>query len=316
MDANLVSSKGSLRTYYGEALSELTTAKDFYVVDMDVAGGTGLSGFVKEHGDRVIQCGIAEQAGMGIAAGLSLVGTPVIFNTFAVFGLRAFEIARLSVMFADANVKIALSHVGLDAGEDGASAQSLSHYCVWRSLPNVEVLHPVDRKDMFQAVEYMLNVKHPVVLFTGRSPSKQVYEDPSPPYRYGEADFLLDTDDPEIVIVGAGGIMGEAMEAARKLQSEGTRTCLVNVRSIKPFDDEITRRYKNVYRMVVVEDGFGHCGLYDIITTKLYETAGACDVKSISVRDTFGESGSRDELYEAYGLNSDAIYNMAKEETL
>ena len=183
MQADTVMKKKSLRTFFGDALTRFAHDKEFLVVDMDVASGTGIKGFTEAYPDRVIQCGISEQAGMGIAAGLAISGTPVVYSTFAVFGLRAFEIARLSVAFAGVNVKIALSHVGLDAGEDGASAQSLSHYCVWRALSDVEVLHPVDEADMYEAVRYMLNVKRPVVLFTGRSPSKPVYNDKAPAYR-------------------------------------------------------------------------------------------------------------------------------------
>jgi len=312
MNADNVAKRTSLRTHFGDALGEMAKSKDFYVVDMDVAGGTGLGGFVKSNGERVVQCGIAEQAGLGIAAGLSLSGTPVVWSTFAVFGLRAIEIARLSVAFAGANVKMVMSHVGLDTGEDGASAQSLGHYGYWRSLPNVEVLHPVDKADMTSAVKYMLSTKRATVLFTGRSPSPSVYTGDAPIYRYGKADFIYDTSYPDVVIVGAGGIMGEARIAADRLRSEGVKVCLVNVRSIKPFDAQIVSRYKNAKKIVTVEDGYKHTGIYSILASELYAAGGTARLIPIGVDDVFGESGSRDDLYEKYNLCADSIYEVAK----
>ena len=104
---------------------------DVVVLDADIAGGTGTHHFRKAFPDRFIQCGIAEQNMMSMAGGLAATGLVPVVTTFAVFTLRAIEQARLSVAYADMNVKIVASHPGLDVGPDGASAQCSGRFSLF-----------------------------------------------------------------------------------------------------------------------------------------------------------------------------------------
>ena len=122
--ALLGSSGDSLRESFGMSLTKIASEyPDVVVLDADIAGGTGIHHFRKAFPDRFIQCGIAEQNMMSMAGGLAATGLVPIVTTFAVFMLRAIEQARLSIAYADMNVKIVASHPGLDVGPDGASAQ-------------------------------------------------------------------------------------------------------------------------------------------------------------------------------------------------
>ena len=145
---NLIGSSGdSLREAFGKALTALSGEyENVVVLDADIAGGTGIHHFRKEFPERFIQCGIAEQNMMAMAGGLAATGLIPVVTTFAVFMLRAIEQARLSIAYADMNVKIVASHPGLDVGPDGASAQCLEDLACYRSIPNMTVLS--DRKSV------------------------------------------------------------------------------------------------------------------------------------------------------------------------
>ena len=124
--ALLGSSGDSLREACGKELTRI--APDYpnvVVLDADIAGGTGMHHFRKAYPKRFIQCGIAEQNMMAMAGGLAATGLIPVVTTFAVFLLRSIEQARLSISYANMNVKIIASHPGLDVGPDGGSAQSL-----------------------------------------------------------------------------------------------------------------------------------------------------------------------------------------------
>src|SRR5690348_2736533 len=111
----------TLREAFGKALADLMDEfPNVVVLDGDVAGGTGAHHVRTRYPDRFFQMGIAEQNMMGVAAGMAATGLIPVITTFAAFSLRAYEIARLSVAYANRNVKIVCSHPGLDTGPDGA----------------------------------------------------------------------------------------------------------------------------------------------------------------------------------------------------
>ena len=103
--------------------------KKIVLLDGDLAGGTGAHHFLKKYPERFVQCGIAEQNMISVSAGMASIGLIPFATTFAVFALRAFEQARLSISYTNLNVKIVASHGGLDTGPDGASAQCINLAC-------------------------------------------------------------------------------------------------------------------------------------------------------------------------------------------
>ena len=141
-------------------------------MDADVAGGTGVHHFRSSNPNRFYQCGIAEQNMMVTACGMARTGLIPFVTTFAVFQMRAIEQARLSVAYANSNVKIIASHVGLDVGPDGASAQALEDLAMFRSIPNMTVICPSDAEEVFWATKSILEYKETVYMRTGRSPAQ------------------------------------------------------------------------------------------------------------------------------------------------
>ena len=156
--------KIATRESYGNSLKEL--AEEFpnlVVLDADLAAATKTGIFRKAYPDRHIDCGIAEENMMGVAAGLSLVGKIPFVSSFAMFAAgRAYDQIRNSVAYPKLNVKICGTHAGVTVGEDGATHQMLEDLSLMRSIPNMTVLCPSDDTQTKWAIKEMAKFDGPV----------------------------------------------------------------------------------------------------------------------------------------------------------
>jgi len=307
----LVGTSGdSLREAFGKTLVRLADQyPDFVVFDADVAGGTGTHHFRKSHPERFFQFGIAEQNMMAAAGGFASTGVVPFVTTFAVFALRAYEQARLSVAYAQRNVKIVASHPGLDVGPDGASAQALEDLAAFRAIPGMVVVSPADPLETAQATEAILNYVGPVYMRTGRSPTRRILESDYQ-FELGKGRVLLDGAD--VTLVACGVEVARALDAAEILGQEGINARVVNMATIKPIDvDLLTQCAAETGCMVTAEDHNIHGGLGGAVAESLAQTR-PVPIEFVGVRDTFGESGEPEELAEKYGLTGPHIAAAAR----
>ena len=307
----LIGSSGdSLREAFGRALSKLgETHTGFVVLDADIAGGTGTHHFRKSHPQRFIQCGIAEQNMVAMAAGIASTGLPVFATTFAVFALRALEQARLSVAYAHRNVKIVASHPGLDVGPDGASAQCLEDLAAYRAIPGMVVISPADPLEMEQATEAVLLYDGPVYMRTGRSAAVRVFGEDHR-FEIGKASVVHSGTD--VTLVACGSMVSVSLEAAKLLAREGVQAGVLNMATIKPIDKQaLVDCARETGCFVSAEDHGIHGGLGSAVAEVLACFC-PCPMEMVGVRDSFGESGEPDELREKYGLTAAAIMAAAK----
>ena len=306
----LGSADDSLREAFGLALVALADANPrMLVLDGDVAGGTGAHHFRKAYPTRFVQCGIAEQNMVGVAAGLAATGWIPVVTTFAVFALRALEQTRLSVAYAKRNVKIVASHPGLDAGPDGASTQALEDLAAFRAVPNMTVIVPADALEVEQATAAILQLDGPVYMRTGRSPAPRVlpadYQ-----FELGKAKILRDGSD--VTLIACGVEVARALAAAQLLAAEKISARVVNLSTIKPIDiDTLVRCARETGCVVTAEDHNVYGGMGSAVAEALAAHA-PCPIEFVGVRDVFGESGEPPELALKYGLTAPAIAAAAR----
>jgi len=300
----------SLREAFGRAITNLAEKDERIVVlDADIAGGTGAHHFRKAFPKRFIQCGIAEQNMMAMAGGLSATGLVPFVTTFAVFMIRAAEQARLSVAYANMNVKIIASHPGLDVGPDGASAQCLEDLAVYRAIPNMVVLSPADPLEIESATRAILEYEGPVYMRTGRSPAPEVFDSP-PAFEIGKGTILKDGHD--LTVMSCGVMTKRALEAADKLAVEGISARVVHMPTLKPIDaDLIIRCARETGGIVSAEDHNVIGGLGGAIAEVLAKHYPA-PMEFIGVNDSFGESGEADELAAKYKIDDKAIVEVSR----
>jgi transketolase len=296
----------SMRDAFGQALIDLAKIRDdFVVLDADVAGGTGVNIFRDVFPDRFIQCGIAEQNMMSMAAGLSTTGVIPIVTCYAVFAsMRAIEQARNSIAYPNFNVKIAASHLGLDVGPDGATHQAIEDVAIYRAIPNFKIVSPADPFELKKALPAVLDHEGPVYFRTGRSPIPDIFGE-NIKFELGKGTIVRDGSD--VTIIAVGVMVHRALEAANKLQEEGISCRVVNMSTLKPIDQElIVRCAKETVCFVTAEDHNIYGGLGGAVAEVVVQKC-PCPIEFVGVNDTFAESGDPDELAEKYLIDRKSI---------
>ncbi|MEQ1755727.1 MAG: transketolase C-terminal domain-containing protein [Micropepsaceae bacterium] len=307
----LIASNGdSLREAFGKALTEVASEiQSVVVLDADIAGGTGVHHFRKAYPDRFFQFGIAEQNMMAAAGGMAATGLIPVVTTFAVFCLRALEQARLSIAYANRNVKIVASHPGLDVGPDGGSAQSLEDLAAFRAIPGMTVISPADAEEMRQATRAVLKFDGPVYMRTGRSPSVHIFG-PGHRFEIGKGQILREGSD--VSLVACGVEVSRALDAAGILARDGISARVINMPTIKPIDQELlVAASVETGCIVTAEDHNIFGGLGGAVSEAIVQSA-PCPIEFIGVRDVFGQSGEPGELAEHYQLTGPFIADAAR----
>jgi len=295
--------KKAVRVAYGEALVKLAEHNDKVVVlDADLAAATMTGTFKKAFPDRFYDCGIAEADMVDIAAGMSTMGLIPFCSTFAVFAGRSYDQIRNGVCYPKFNVKFGFSHAGITLGEDGGSHQAIEDLALMRVLPGMTVFVPSDANECYQCVEAAAQIEGPVYIRTCRLPSP-VY-DPRP-FEVGKGTVLKDGSD--CVIFTCGILLEHVLEAVDLLAAEGINAALVNFHTLKPFDEELTRRYAAKCKKVfTVEEHSIIGGLGDTVAPLLIGN-GVEKFEKIGINDVFGQSGKPADLLKEYGLTGPQI---------
>jgi transketolase len=303
----------ALRIAYGEALVELGTQNEKIVVlDADLAHATTTCMFADQYPNRFYNVGIAEQNLMGVAAGLSQTGLIPFASTFALFGAgRAYEQVRNTICYPKLNVKIAVTHSGVTVGEDGGSHQSVEDLALMRVVPNMTVLVPCDANEVKKAVAAAAALEGPVYLRIARPPAP-VFTEINAPFTVGKANLLRNGKD--VTLIATGLMVYQALEAADELAKNGIDAAVVNMHTLKPFDNEmVVKMAAQTGRIITVEEHSVIGGLGSAVAEVLSEkVSGGCRFKRIGLEDCFGQSGTPDELLKIYGLTAENIAKAAK----
>ena len=298
------------RSGFGAGLHELGK-KNPNVVALcaDLTGSLKMDAFKKEFPERFIQVGIAEANMMGIAAGLTIGGKIPFTGTFANFSTgRVYDQIRQSIAYSDKNVKICASHAGLTLGEDGATHQILEDIGLMRMLPGMTVVVPADYNQTKQATLAIADHHGPVYLRFGR-PKWPVFIPADMPFELGKAQRLIEGSD--VSIFACGHLVWRALQAAEELAKQGVKAEVINVHTIKPLDTEaILASVAKTKCAVTCEEHNRFGGLGDAIAQVL-TTHAPTPQEFVAVNDSFGESGTPDQLLKKYGLDTPDIVAAA-----
>lgn len=303
--------KKDTRSGFGAALHYLgQNNPDVVALCADLTGSVKMDAFAKEFPERFFQIGIAEANMVGIAAGLAIGGKIPFTGTFANFSTsRVYDQVRQAVAYSNTNVKLCASHAGLTLGEDGATHQVLEDIGMMKMLPNMTVINPCDYNQTFQATVEIAKHKGPVYLRFGR-PKMPVFIPKDMPFEIGKAIVLNPGND--ISIFATGHMVWYSLEAAKELEKEGISAEVINIHTIKPLDeDTILKSVEKTRCAVVAEEHMLNGGLGESIA-RVLAMQKPTPMDFVAVNDTFGESGTPDQLLEKYGLSSKRIAEVAK----
>jgi transketolase len=303
--------KKDTRSGFGAGLSELGR-KNINVVALcaDLTGSLKMDAFAKEFPERFFQTGIAEANMMGIAAGLTIGGKIPFTGTFANFSTgRVYDQIRQSIAYSDKNVKICASHAGLTLGEDGATHQILEDIGLMRMLPGMVVINPCDFNQTKAATIAIADHHGPVYLRFGR-PTVPNFTPADQHFEIGKAVMLNEGSD--VTIIATGHLVWKAIEAGEKLEKMGISAEIINIHTIKPIDEAaILKSVKKTGCVVTAEEHNRIGGLGDAVAQVLSKN-NPLPQEYVAVNDSFGESGTPDELMKKYKLESDDIVNAVE----
>jgi len=299
------------RDGYGAALLDLAENDKIVVLEADLGKSTKSCLFRAEYPQRAFSMGIAEQNMMLVAAGLASTGMIPFASTFAIFTERGFEQVRNGIARPGLVAHICGSHGGIHTGTDGSSAQSIEDLAIYRTLPNMTVMHPCDASSTRALTKALVNHNSASYTRTVRNKTRQIYtNEEANALEIGR--FSVLTEGSDVAILACGVMVQEALDAADTLAGEGIHATVVDVHTLKPFDhDEMKRISKNCGAVVTAEDHSIIGGLGGAVAESL-STHHPVPLERVGVEDTYGMSGQPAELMEHYGLTANDIVDAAK----
>ena len=306
-----VEGSNDTRSGFGEGLLE-AGKKNPKVVALcaDLIGSLKMDAFMKAFPERFFQVGIAEANMMGVAAGLTIGGHIPFTGTFANFSTgRVYDQIRQSIAYSDKNVKICASHAGLTLGEDGATHQILEDLGMMNMLPNMTVINPCDFHQTKAATLAIAEHHGPVYLRFGR-PKVPMFTGTTQDFTIGKAWHMHEGK--HVSIFATGHLVWKAVQAAKVLEAEGITVDLINIHTIKPLDVEaVVASARKTGAVVTAEEHQIAGGLGSVVSQALAQHC-PTPIEFVGVLDSFGESGTPDQLMKKYGLETENIVSAVK----
>ena len=301
-----------LRDKIGEFLCEFAENDSrIYVIDSDLAKSTKTLIFKEKFPKRFIEAGIAEASAVSIAEGLASEGQIPFYVNFATFVTgTAWTQVRQSA-YANSNVKLIGTYVGMDNGPDGASHHANEDIALMRMIPNVKILVPSNVKELKQAIKIAIDYDGPVYIRTTRDVVPDI--DLEQNAEVGKSIVVEDNGD-DFALIYEGTTAGLAYKSFKTLKEKGYNGKLVNIFSIKPIDVYLINNLaSNVKGIVTLENHSVIGGLGGAIAEIIAQKNIHAPIKYIGVEDIFTESGKAVEVKTKYGLNVDNVVKRVEE---
>ncbi|WP_407386274.1 transketolase family protein, partial [Holdemanella porci] len=285
---------------------------DVLVLDADLTKSTKTIDAKKARPEHHFNMGIAEGNMMAVAAGMAASNKVVYASSFAMFAAgRAFEQIRNSICYPNLNVKVCATHAGITVGEDGASHQCIEDLALMRSIPNMKVFVPCDQYQAKAIVKAVADIAGPCYVRLGRGAVEDVYDE-NYKFELGKGKVLREGQ--KIALVATGMMVQEALKAADILAKEDISVTVVDMPCIKPIDEELIEKIAKFHELIITCEEHNVYGGLGSAVSEVASKKSPVRMEMMGMQDTFGESGTPNELLAKYGLNADHIVEKVKNE--
>ena len=273
----------------------------------DLTRASGLERFYENCPERCLNVGIAEQNAVGTAAGLADNGFIPFVTTFANFAtMRANEFVRHFMGYMNCSVKL----VGLAGGFAmelfGNTHYGLEDIAALKAIPNITILSPSDCLEVAKCVEFCINHNGPVYLrLSGRlnNPivNKKDYE-----FKAGKGLVLNDGND--AVMYATGSMVSLALKAAAELKkTHDIAVKVVNMHTIKPFDNDLVLANKDYKLILSVEEHSTIGGLGSAVAEVLASQSQHGKLIMMGTGDYYAKAGGYEYMLAQHNLNVSSI---------
>ncbi len=305
------------RTAFGNALVDIARQylnEDFLpiaVFDCDLASSVKTAGFAKEFPNNFFQGGIQEHNTATIAGAISTCGIVSFFADFGVFGIdETYNQHRLNDINGT-NLKLIVTHNGLDVGEDGKTHQCIDYLGIMRNLFGYKVIVPADPNQADRVIRYVSKTPGNFVVVMGRSQNPVILREDNKPYygapyefHYGRADIIRPGKDAAILTMG--GMVSRALKAWEILKEKGIYVQILNISCPSDLDVEAILNASKTGILITYEDHNIHTGLGSLIANILAENQVVVRFRKLGIK-TYGASGKPDDLYKLQGLDIESL---------
>ncbi|MEK7190193.1 MAG: transketolase C-terminal domain-containing protein [Patescibacteria group bacterium] len=280
----------------------------------DLNESTQMHFFAEKFPERFVQVGVAEQNLATVASGMAAMGKIPFCSSYAMFSPgRNWEQIRTTINYNDRKVIVVGSHSGISVGPDGGTHQALEDIGLTRMLPNMDVLNPCDSVEAKKATLALAKSSKPAYLRLVREKTPIITTEETP-FNIGKAEifWMPETGPAQAGIIATGGLVHRALLAAKELESEGIKTKVINLTTIKPLDAKtILELAEETRALVTVEEHQIAGGMGSAVAELLAQNFPA-PMEFVGVHDLFGQSGTPDELIEHYGMGKNSIKEAVK----
>lgn len=304
-----------IRKGFGEGLLAAGEADENIVaLCADLTESTQMIFFKEKFPERFVEIGVAEQNLVTVASGMAAMGKIPFCSSYAMFSPgRNWEQIRTTIAYNDRKVVIVGSHAGISVGPDGGTHQALEDIALMRVMPNMDVVSPCDSIEGKKATLALGKTKRPAYLRLAREKTPIVTTEETPfTLGKGEIYWLPEVGLAEVGIIVTGGLIHRALLAAKELETEGIKTKVMNLSTIKPIDvNAIVALAKETKKIVTVEEHQIAGGMGSAVAEVLAQNS-PVPIEFAGVQDKFGQSGTPDELVEHYGMGKNSIKAAVK----
>ena len=302
------------RAAFGKALLDLGKRNcgvegrtPIIVFDCDLMDSVRTGWFARELPDYFFEMGVQEHNTAVVAGAASVCGVISVFADFGVFGIdETYNQHRLNDINCT-NLKLILTHLGLDVGQDGKTHHCIDYIGLIRNLFGYRLIIPADANQMDRVIRYVMSVYGNYAVGMGRESQPIITDDRGEPlfggdytFEYGRMDVVREGDD--VTVLSYGNMLHRALKAADILSGEGVKVRVVNVPCVLDPDIEMIGEWGKEGPIVVYEDHHVGSGLGSIVADGLMEKGIFVRLVKMGVK-RYAPSGIPENLYEVEGLS-------------
>ncbi|PIQ86447.1 MAG: 1-deoxy-D-xylulose-5-phosphate synthase [Candidatus Omnitrophica bacterium CG11_big_fil_rev_8_21_14_0_20_45_26] len=280
--------------------------QDVVAITAAMPSGTGLSKFASEFPERFFDVGIAEQHAVTFAGALAKGGLKPVCAIYSTFLQRSHDQLIHDVALQRLNVTLCLDRAGL-VGADGATHNGVFDISYLGHIPRAVIAAPVNDAEMKRMIELGIVYPHLFALRYPRSSVPESLRKECGDFKIGESELLREGHD--VGILALGSMVLPSLEAAERLQQEGISAAVYNMRFAKPLDENVLVQAASKFKLIVTTEEHVLCGGFGSKVLEFYEERGLTNlrIRRIALPNEFIEQGSRDGLFDHYGLSPERI---------
>lgn len=273
--------------------------------------GTGMETFGKSFPDRMFDVGIAEEHAVIFAAGLAKGGLVPVFAVYSTFLQRSYDQIVHDVCLQKLHVVFAIDRAGI-VGDDGCTHQGIYDISFMGHIPGLTVMAPKNKYELEDMLEFAVKFDGPISIRYPRGKASNILNSVRTPVEYGKSETVYSGE--KIALLSVGAMADEVVDVYERLLSEGYSPEFINVRFISPIDSEMVDRLCSGFDYVFsFEDNIYSGGFGSYVAQALTERNFKATYRSFSFPDAYIEQGTREQLFERYGMSGDGLYNKIKE---